>query len=207
MKKIVLISILLSFMAINNYSQEQDTYELEIKHEGPGKVTLKNGDELNGIVEYSLTANHKLRLKKEGDEKGEKYTTSDVKEFTVNDMHFILLKATGLETFGLVLSKPEYKIQTIELTTQFAGGSPSDEGFKHRTTRETYFRFLKQDKLMRTSDIGFTNKKLAELTSDCPELSKKIANKSAEYKIGFMTPDPKKLEIIQAITEAYQNCN
>lgn len=198
---------LLLFIMGNIQSQTDDTYELEIIHNGPGKIVLQNGDEISGFIEYTLTANNRLKLKKEGEDKSVKYNTTDLKSFNVNDLKFIRIKAFGLESFGLITNEHDSKIQIVELLTQFAVGKPSGDGFLHQTTRKYYAYFVKQDKVVAIDDVGFNNKKLADLTSDCPELSKKIADKSPDYKMGLSTTGAQKMEILKKVIEEYKKCN
>jgi hypothetical protein len=199
MKKLTFAISLLLFFGLNIVAQT--TEEPEIEYSGPGKVTLLNGDEISGKVYHKLTTSYKIWIT---DEKGEehKYTTADVKEFTVNDMHFVRLKKPGLEQFGLLINKPESKIQIIKLTMQKLIGVNGT----HTTTVEYYANFVSKEKLMSVDDMGFTNKNLAVLTEDCPELSKAIASKSKDYKLGLMTSPVVKLQILTKISEEYENC-
>jgi hypothetical protein len=207
MKKITLIISSLFFIFSSLQSQEQGTYELAINHEGPGKIVLSNGEELSGEIKYTLRENHRLFLIQNRDEKPKKYTSKDVKSFNIRDLHFTKIKGPALETFGRIKNGVDSKIQIIELIHQGMSIIPSEDGDKHKTTRTFYVLFTKHEKLIDISDMRLTNKKIASLIEDCSELSKKVASKKGEYKIGFMTSNDGKLKILKAIAEEYQNCN
>ena len=210
MKKFVLVLIPLLFVAISIKSQTGDeTLELAILHEGPGKVILLNDEEVSGTIRYDLTSSNKVRVYIEGVKKPSKFVTKEVKEFFVNDEHFVRIKGGMVETFATILNNPEAKILLLKSTYQkstISGGS-SETGYKYPTGTNYYVQYAEKKFLKPVDDMSVTNKKLAKLTADCAELSKEIAAKSKEYKIGMMTPANKRIEILTAISEAYENCD
>ncbi|MEN8118748.1 MAG: hypothetical protein ABFS35_00275 [Bacteroidota bacterium] len=210
MKKITLAIVPLLFLAINLKSQSgNETSELGIVHKGPGKVILLNGEEVTGTINYDLTSSNKVRVYIEGVKKPSKFVTKEVKEFFVNDEHFVRIKGVMVETFATILNNPKAKILLLKSTYQkstISGGS-SETGYKYPTGTSYYVYFAEKKFLKPVDDMSVTNKKLAKLTADCAELSKEIAAKSKEYKIGMMTPTDKRIEILTAISEAYENCD
>ncbi len=203
MRKIALIFGMLLFVTLSLHSQTDNvTMEAQIDYKGPGVIVLNTGEKLIGTVKYYAKQEQWVWLEVEGEEI-KRYKGTAVKEFTVNNQKIVLLKKAGLSVLAHLRSEPDYKIQIFEHISQ-TYKSPGD---LIPTIREHYVYFKEHDKLLSMKDIGLTNKKIAVYTKDCEELSKKIASKSKEYKIGMMTPAFKKVKILKAISEAYHNCN
>lgn len=179
------------------------------EYSGAGMVTLLDGSEVRGVVTYYPSSPGKVFVKKDGEEKSEKYKAKDVKEFTLSDLHYYSIIAKGGVdigsdgAFGRLLNSPDSKIKLFlcESQSNIVVGStpPVDQSYYALVPGETAAYTL--------SGMKFTPfKKMANIVADCPDLAKKITGKEEGYFCPMMTTDDYRLKVFLKVAEEYSNC-
>jgi len=205
MKKF-LLSFLLLFFIGSIIAQTEETSDEITKHEGPGKVILLEGGEIEGTITYDEFSGYKLKIQVEGEKKPQKHTTKDVKEFYVNDVHFVRIKGLMLNAFAKVVNEPGSKILLLKTISKATVSNQTDEQGHLIFPVETSYYVLStvNNKLLFVGAL--TNKNLSKFVADCPDLSKKIASKEDGYELTIMAPVDKQMEIMKKVMEEYEQC-
>jgi hypothetical protein len=185
------------------------TQEPEIEYHGPGKVVLEDGSEKNGEVYHSRVNQRRVVFKGTGDE--EVFKVKDVKEFFINDLHFVKLQtpAVGVNDpdFAILKTRPDAKIKLYEVCWQHNVGEGS-ENPHFPTYRDYYAQFPSQEKIKAIDDVTFMPfaKKVSKMVESCPALSKKIADKEDGYSLGLVASEDMRLAVFTRIAEEFEQC-
>jgi hypothetical protein len=170
---------------------------------GIARIIMNNGEKHVGMAKYSFVQSNNIYLTKPG-QKRKRIKTRDVKEFYINEYHFVNIKTslTGGSETAILKTPAGAKISIYEIITQ-----PSDfqlrDGKKYFIThRSFYVLFPHQITPFDINDLSFSfDKKVSKLVEDCPVLSEKIANRHSDYKVTQVTPPCRKLEVLQRISQ------
>lgn len=201
MKKLIIIPIIIFLVNTINAQYNgyfsKDLYAKNKKY--PGWVILKNGDKKEGFIEArDPVANEKAVhfYEKEEDKKPfKKYEPSEVKEYQLGHLHYVTMPYSGgivsKDQFVLVQQDGEGAIKScywydMEISQQLRGKyqQESDEQYFNAQfpSKVVYFREGVKPLEHQSLLLGFA-KKMAELTKDVPEISKKITDKEKGYKM------------------------
>lgn len=179
------------------------------EYKGPGKVVLSSGETLTGTVEYQLTEPGKVQILPEGQEKWGKYKSDEVKEFTVNEMHYLPYKVKGGEVkigntflFLRLMVPADFKLKILISETlpivYTVGASPDKMYYAVIPGDETAYAL---------SDLKFTPfKKMAGYLSDCQVIVDKINQKDKDHFVPLASTDEMKLKIFLNVSNTYQFC-
>jgi len=177
-------------------------------YKGYGTLKLKSGELINDTLHYGFADPYRVFLskKKANDplELPKKFSPGDVEYFTIGDTTFVSVKTgqaiTG--TFMIRITPADYKIQVLKTYEQ------SED--KTRIITKYYALFPGQknakDIMNDLSLMPFAGK-VSKLIADCPDLSAKVKNKEAPYKIPTLSNEKNFFEVIMKVADAYQTCN
>jgi glycosyltransferase involved in cell wall biosynthesis len=187
------------------------TREPEIIYSGNGKIITYDGREIQGEIEYSFVSSRKIYYQTNGSKK-ENIPMKDVKEFFIDDLHFVKLATTALaigddQDIAIVKTPENNKIMMYEVISQGIIGTGEIPAYE--TERDYVVLFPGQSKPKPISDLAFMpfNKKVSKLVADCPELSKKIENKEEGYKLGIIGNNKEAIfNLFLKISDEYENC-
>ena len=200
MKKILLFTAALILISIASFSQDFITYK------GAGKIILNTGDTIKGNLSYSLTFPRKVRLVLDG--KDENYNYDQVKEFFLDNRHYITIKTRVIgnpNTFALLMGTETDRIRLFKYEQQPMMDGPG--GIVPITT-EYYVSLPGEEFAMGLMDMKLIpfNKKMAKVVEGCPALAKKIADKEDGYKMGLISNDLIRLPVYQRIAAEFEQC-
>ena len=193
---------------INAYCQVN---EPEISYSGTGRIITNDGKELLGNLRFSFVSSRKVFYKlSDGEE--QKILVNDLKEFFIDDLHFVKLPSTSLTLVGsdediAIVKIPEtFKIKIYKTISQGTVGSGNPATYE--TIREIVVLFPNALKPKSITDLSFMpfNKKVSKIIADCPALSEKIMNKTEGYKLGMISSDQQRLEMFLKVALEYQDC-
>ncbi len=207
------VFFLISLMLLAFGLTAQETMEPELIFEGNARIVFNDGTEREGTAVYSCVTVNRLSFTN-GDSRPESIRMRDVKEFYINNMHFVKIVPPGIalgsgDVIARRLNPAGYKISLYEVVSQSAIGTGDGNGnIVHRTDRTVYAEFPGMKSPRAIQDLSFSpfHKKVSKLVGDCKPLSGNIAGKKDGYKITMITTPEQKLDIFQRIAEEYQNC-
>ena len=206
MKKLLLLSIFVSAAAMG-----QNPEEPEIIYEGSGKIVLEDGTVQEGTVHHSRVTQRRISIKAAPEDKYNTYKTKEVKEFFIDELHFVKVETPGLGVkdpdFALLRSQEDAAIKVYEVCWQENLGSGSGGGAVWPTHRQYYVLFPNQSKMKGIGDLAYTSsKKIAKYVKDCPELAGKLSSKQSGYAYGMIANDAMKLDVFLKVSEEYRAC-
>ena len=167
---------------------------------GQGQITLKDGTVLQDSMQYYLTSPDKIyMIEKETDERTE-FRAADIKDFTLNHRQYFPISTRTGKIFAMLLTevKGKFKVYVCEIQSAISGAALQKE----------YFVLAQGDNVAyKLTGPKYTpSKKLADLVSDCPELSQKIKNKEDNYTYPKKATDADRIEVLLKVAKDYQKC-
>jgi len=190
----------------------QDNMEPEFVVNDQGRIVLNSGEELIGRVYFTFVSPANVYCFQEG-QKRKRIKTKDVKEFFVNDLHFVKIKTPGIavgssEVIALQRTPEGFKIPIYETISQSSLSVTSNGKPVHKTDRTVYVHFPEHKTPRSIKDLSFTpfDKKVSKMVEDCQELSGKIANKEQGYRNTLTTSPAEQLEVFFRVSKEYQDC-
>ncbi len=162
--------------------------------EGPGSITLEDGSKQDGTVQFMVTGDNddlrRIWFTPASEMKPKKLQSGEIKYFTVKGTDFYAIRmkeddmAIGNARIFMeqINQSPEDKFRMYRLRKVEKAEGPSDKPWQ---LKRGYFVMLPDFKnAHEIIDMTFTPfaKKMSEYLKDCPELSKKIADKEEGYK-------------------------
>ncbi len=210
MKKYLLV---FSLMVLSFSLFAHENMEPEVSINEQGRIILNSGEELNGLLSFSFVTPNRVYFTKEG-QKRKRIKMKEVKEFFVNDLHFVKIKTPSIsigssDIVAIQKTPVGYKIPLYETISQSSAFSTGADGKKmHKTERTIYIHFSEHKTPRSINDLSLTPfyKKVSKLVEDCEELSVKIANKEQGYRVSIATGHTEKMEIFYRVSEEYQQC-
>jgi hypothetical protein len=212
MKHVSLTLLAIMVFSITIHAQEQKAQmTAPVIFQGAGTMYFADGTVATGNILYEAITGKFVKITPTGGNTG-KYKAKEVLRFTIGSSLWYVktikdaLSASGNEYFVNLANDSSSKIKLYDYHEQDAmmpGGFAA-------YTKKTYVELPGAEKLYSPNNLYFMpfHKKMAEITADCPELSKKIADKEDGYKIKKMLGMPTNLEtMVLKIIGAYNACN
>jgi hypothetical protein len=181
--------------------------------QGEGTMYFADGTIATGNILYEAITGKFVKIAVTGaGSKADKYKAKEVLRFTIGSSLWYVktikdaLSSSGNEYFVNLTNDSSSKIKLYDYHEQDAmmpGGLAA-------YTKKTYVELPGAEKLYSPNNLYFMpfHKKMAAITADCPELSKKIADKEDGYKIKKMLGMPTNLEtMVLKIIGEYNACN
>ena len=170
---------------------------------------MNDGTELKGEVKYSPQRPNIVSIQEDG-KKWERYKNKEVASFKVEDKIFESkinkgAAATNPNYFMELLVPEDYKIKVYRYTEQsnlMVGGS-------YEVTVEYFVQFPDEENVMSANSMKLTpfHKKGVKYVESCPVLVERISKKESGYKIGMISNDEMKADVLKQVAADYQNCN
>lgn len=200
------------FVLTANAQEEKAQMLPPVVFQGTGSVTLSDGSTLTGMVIYKAIGNTYVSIVADGGNGAEHgYKAKEILRFNIgNTLWFVKTIRDAISAGGnleIVRLENDSTSKLKLYTTHQQDGTIT--GGLASYLKKTYVELPGADRLYSTNNLYFMpfNKKMAEITADCPELSKKIADKEDGYKVKKLLGLPTNLEtIVTKVINEYNNC-
>lgn len=213
MKQLTTTLLAIVFFGLAANAQEEKAQMLPpVVFQGTGSVTLRDGSAITGTVIYKAIGNTYVSIIADGGNGAEHgYKAKEILRFNIGStLWYVKTIKDAISAGGnleIVRLENDSTSKLKLYTTHQQEGTIT--GGLAAYTKKTYVELPGADRLYSTNNLYFMpfNKKMAEITAGCPELSKKIADKGDGYKVKKMLGMPTNLEtlVLKAINE-YNNC-
>src|SRR5215212_6023014 len=209
-KGILVFSILLAFSAVSCHPVYFNTPN-----------DLKNGKSVDGkiIINKSSFLSSPVKVYTEGDKKPMQFPLMDVKGYEIRNDYYALKEIRGGISIGhrysfmKRLTAENSRIQLYENTEKVTTNSGYNNNISTTSYETEYFMQLpgeEGDAVWSLSSNKFVpnfDEKMSKMVSDCPALSKKIANKEEGYFYRQVTMfKEKRADVLLNIIEEYNRC-
>jgi len=199
MKKITLIALAI-FFAAAVYAQYNGYFSSDVYTKGKkysGWIILKNGEKKEGFIEARdpVANQQSVHFYNSLDGDKEKYGPKELKEYQLGHLHYIVSPYSGgivsKDQFILVQKEGEgalkscywYSVEVGQIIRARGANETEEQYFNAQYPSEmVYYREGLKPVEHKMLAFGFADK-MAKLTEEVPEISKKIAQKEKGYKM------------------------